>query len=146
SVNPPPSAAEIFAGLLPDPLSATQEDLQSALGRAIVGNPVLYAELVTIAIDMGLEPPNAAIAATQALGSTNISDDIVSDIFFIATEGISDTAEVEAAILSADISATPLVANPTESGGININIGSGSAAPRPSNSATAPPASASPSR
>ncbi|MEQ9209576.1 MAG: FecR domain-containing protein, partial [Pseudomonadales bacterium] len=60
SVNPPPSAAEIFAGLLPDPLSATQEDLQSALSRAIEGNPVLYAELVTIAIDMGLEPPNAA--------------------------------------------------------------------------------------
>lgn len=142
----PPSAAEIYAGLLPEPLNPTQEDLQTALRRAIEGNPILYAELVTIAIDMGLDPPNAAIAATQALGSGNISEDIVSDIFFIATEGISDTAEVEAAILSADITATPLVANPTETRGININIGSGSAAPRPSNSATAPPTSASPAR
>lgn len=146
SANPPPSAAEIYAGLLPDPLNASQEDLQIALSRAIESNPILYAELVTIAIDMGLEPPNAAIAATQALGSANISDEIISDIFFVATEGISDTAEVEAAILSADISATPLVANPTESGGIRLNIGSGSTAPRPSNSATSPPTSASPAR
>lgn len=144
--NPPPSAAEIYASLLPNPLDATQEDLQTALRRAIESSPILYAELVTIAIDMGLEPPNAAIAATQALGSTNISNDIISDIFFVATAGISDTSEVEAAILSANITATPLVANPTESRGVNINIGSGSAAPRPSNSATGPPASASPAR
>jgi|GEM_PF-6128012 len=144
-VTPPPSAAEIYTALLPNPLEATQADLQTALSSAIESNPVLYAELVTIAIDMGLEPPNAAIAAIQALGSANISEEIVTDIFFVATEGISNAAEVEAAILSANINAT-LVANPTEIGGVNINIGSGATAPRPSNSATAPPTSASPAR
>jgi hypothetical protein len=107
AVNASVSAAELYAELMPNPADATQEELQTALNNAIARNPVLYAELVTIAIDLGLEPPNAAVAATQALGGSNVTDDIVTDIFFIATEGISDTSEIEAAILSADINATP---------------------------------------
>ncbi len=146
TVNASLSAAELYAELLPNPADATQEEMQMALNNAIARNPVLYAELVTIAIDLGLEPPNAAVAATQALGGTNVSDDIVTDIFFIATEGISDNSEIEAAILAADINATPLVANPTEQRRINVNIGSGTTAPRPSNPVTVPPTSASPAR
>lgn len=140
------SAAELYAELLPNPAEATQEDLQSALNSAIARNPVLYAELVTIAIDMGLEPPNAAVAATQALGGSNMTEDIAANIFFVTTEGISDTGEIEAAILSADINATPLVANATETSRIDVNIGSRSTAPRPTNSATLPRNSASPAR
>lgn len=140
------SAAELYAELLPNPAEATQEDLQAALNSAIARNPVLYAELVTIAIDMGLEPPNAAVAATQALGGSNMTEDIAANIFFVTTEGISDTAEIEAAILSADINATPLVANATETSRIDVNIGTRSTAPRPTNSATLPRNSASPAR
>ena len=51
------SAAEIYAELIPSDVEATQDDLAEALNQAVEAYPVLYAELVNVAIDLALKPP-----------------------------------------------------------------------------------------
>jgi len=138
------SAAEIYAELIPDSIEATQEDLAEALNEAVEAYPVLYAELVNVAIDAGLEPPTAAITATEALGGGGtISADVVTEIFFVATEGLTDTADVDRALVA--IGTPPLDVQGTGSSPIGVDAGSiGTDAP--SNNASAPVSSASPAQ
>jgi len=138
------SAAEIYAELIPDSIEATQEDLAEALNEAVEAYPVLYAELVNVAIDAGLEPPTAAITATEALGGGGtVSDNVVTEIFFVATEGLTDTADVDAALTA--VGAPPLEAQGTGSSQIDLDTGS-VGADAPSNNASAPVSSASPAQ
>lgn len=138
------SAAEIYAELLPDSVEATQDDLAEALNEAVEAYPVLYAELVNVAIDAGLEPPNAALTATEALGGAgSISENVLTEIFVVSTQGLTDTAQVEAAL--AIVGAPPLDATPTTTSNIGVNSDSvGTSAP--SNTASAPVSSASPAQ
>lgn len=102
------SAAEIYAELLPADIDATQEDLAQALNEAVEAYPVLYEEFVYVAIDAGLEPPRAAVEVADALGGVNsVSENALVRIFDAATDSITDSALVDAAL--ADEGYSPLL-------------------------------------
>ena len=113
------SAAEIYASLLPKEPELTQEQLGHALIEAIEANPDLYAELISVAIEAGLSPPDAAGLAIETLGVGTLSEDVITEIFFVATEGITDTALVEAAIIA--LEGTPLVVEPTTPSSLGLD-------------------------
>lgn len=111
------SASVIFRSLLSvDPSVETpdQEQLAQALSGSINSHPSLYAELITVAIDLGLEPPTAALIVTNSFGvSGGLTEERVAEIFLASTAGIADPDAVEQAILSVD-GAVPVNLSPTD--------------------------------